>query len=94
MSIDFIYGSMRINLMTENNAFNLLRYIISKGCREFHVSYEYESFNFFRYCILNALKKEKVSPNEIRYFVKLSSPNFNEKEIFIDIYLSFLFFSF
>ena len=78
MSIEFIFGSMRINSLQKDDAIYLLRYMLSKGLRSFHVSYEYETYDYFRSCLFKALELQKINSNDIKYIVKLSSPNFDE----------------
>ena len=46
MSIEFIFGSMRVHNLEKETAINLFKYMLSKGLRSFHVSYEYDLIIF------------------------------------------------
>ena len=74
MGIDFIFGSMRINSLQKDDAIYLLRYMLSRGLRSFHVSYEYETYDYFRSCLFKALELQKINPNDT------ITDNINEKD--------------
>ena len=93
----FVFGSMNIDKISDRSALDLLRFVLEKGVRRFHTSFEYDSYGLFGTLMEQACSDMGVKSNLIEYTVKLASPHFGEKNINskeiinrVDSYRSFL----
>jgi aryl-alcohol dehydrogenase-like predicted oxidoreductase len=77
----FIFGTMRLHELETDQAQNLLVHALEQGVRRFHVSVEYDSFEFFCEQIRIACQRVQVALNDLNFAAKLASPHFGEESI-------------
>lgn len=79
MKNKFAFGHMRLKSNYKTTAVDLLTYMLSKGLKKFHSSIEYENFDFFAECLLEACDICKIDSNNLSHIIKVGYPNFQEE---------------